>query len=244
MATRRKKIDLEAERLFENEKVKNGQARAKQSKFYWATELAREAHNRKLHAACVKKNILEIGCSVGRNAERLNSVVAHYTGIDISDAAIELARSKAIPNSTFMHTDGHQLPFAAATFDCVVTDSLLHHLDLSEALPEIERVLKPGGTLIFFEPLGFNPLFKLYRLAPPRARTEDEQPFLGRDFALIRSHFLLEQPVWSGFLSILSAFLKNESLRLVLTKADQLISRTPLRYMFWQISGVARKPLK
>lgn len=244
MASNRGEIDLEAERLFENEKVLNGDLRVKQSKFYWATEIAREAHYRKIQEACDGKNILEIGCSVGKNAESLDPVVNHYTGVDISDAAIELARDRGLPNSTFLQTDGHHLPFPDGKFDCVVTDSLLHHLSLKVALPEISRILKPGGTLLFFEPLGINPLFKLYRLATPRARTRDERPLLPGDLALIRSHFVLQQIAWSGFLSILSAFIRRDSVRLALTNADQLLSRTPVKYFFWQISGVARKPEK
>ena len=45
------------------------------------------------------------------------------------------------------------------------------------ALAEIHRVTKPGGRVLFFEPLADNPLLKLFRVLTPNARTVDEVPF-------------------------------------------------------------------
>jgi SAM-dependent methyltransferase len=42
----------------------------------------------------------------------------------------------------------YELPFADATFDCVIISEVLEHLGEDDrALAEIARVLKPGGTL-------------------------------------------------------------------------------------------------
>ena len=47
-----------------------------------------------------------------------------------------------------MRGDGYRLPFADATFDCVVASEVLEHLTRDdEALAEIRRVLKPGGQI-------------------------------------------------------------------------------------------------
>ena len=44
------------------------------------------------------------------------------------------------------------------------------------AIPELYRVLKPGGIAYFAEPLGNNPLINLYRRLTPQYRTKDEEP--------------------------------------------------------------------
>ena len=52
---------------------------------------------------------------------------------------------------------------------------MLHHLDLSYAFPEIRRILKPGGKILAFEALDYNPLIKLYRALTPEMRTDWEK---------------------------------------------------------------------
>ena len=54
------------------------------------------------------------------------------------------------------------------SFDFVYGCAILHHLDYHRALDEICRVLKPGGRILFAEPLGINPVAKLVRLVTPR----------------------------------------------------------------------------
>jgi SAM-dependent methyltransferase len=46
--------------------------------------------------------------------------------------------------------DAEDLPFADASFDLVLGHAVLHHIpDLARAFAEFERVLAPGGTLLF-----------------------------------------------------------------------------------------------
>jgi SAM-dependent methyltransferase len=52
--------------------------------------------------------------------------------------------------------DATRLPFADATFDCVVTSEVLEHIqDDVSALAELSRVLKPGGILAATVPSWF-----------------------------------------------------------------------------------------
>jgi SAM-dependent methyltransferase len=96
--------------------------------------------------------ILEIGCSGGPLQQRLRAVgFQNLTGIDISEAAIALARQRQIPNVSVM--DGAQLAFADASFDVVVASDVLEHIaDEQLALREWQRVLKPGGVLLVYVP--------------------------------------------------------------------------------------------
>lgn len=52
---------------------------------------------------------------------------------------------------------------------------MLHHLDLSYALPELRRILAPGGRILAVEALDYNPAIKLYRRLTPAMRTEWEK---------------------------------------------------------------------
>lgn len=236
-----RQIDLDNERDYENRKASGEDLRARQSKFYWATAIPIERHNKRTCRAIKGARTLEIGCSSGADAMNYCTYAASYIGVDISDVAIDNCRALSLPNAEFHCVDGHRLPVDDASIDYVIVNSLLHHLDLELALKEISRVLVPAGSLIFREPLGTNPIFQLYRLATPTARTDDERPFNFNDIKLLGSYFSLAHNVqWFGFLSLISAFIKMAPIRILLTKCDDLLSCTPARFLFWQFSGIAQ----
>ncbi len=85
--------------------------------------------------------------------------------------------------------DANQLEFPDDSFDVVFGRAILHHLDVERSLAEIHRVLRPGGFMLFKEPLGINPVSKVVRRLTPFARTEDERPFDRAEFALLDSLF-------------------------------------------------------
>ncbi|MEM7133560.1 MAG: class I SAM-dependent methyltransferase [Chloroflexota bacterium] len=85
--------------------------------------------------------------------------------------------------------DAHKLDFNDNEFDLVFGSAMLHHLDLHVALREIQRVLKPNGKIVFYEPLGINPVSKVVRLFTPEARTDDEQPFRMKELAILNEYF-------------------------------------------------------
>ena len=239
-----RKINLEQEKKFENSKISNTLIRSSQSKFYWATELSIETHNKNVLRKIINAEILEIGCSNGLDALTYTKFSKTYFGIDISDKAIKIASDRNLKNSRFICTDGHILPFNNSKFDFVIVNSLLHHLDLDVCLPEISRVLKDKGELIFREPLGTNLIFQLYRWLTPQARTIDERPFTFSDISKMKKNFNLVDVNWFGFTSILSSFVKVKLFREILMKIDFLLSQTPAKFFFWQFCGFAKKVKK
>ena len=75
--------------------------------------------------------------------------------------------------------DGHRLPFESDSFDLVVAQNAFHHLPEwhRAGLEEIRRVLKPDGTVIFRDPLRYNPFAWTFRkLFETRDKTEAEAP--------------------------------------------------------------------
>jgi len=236
-----RKIDLKNEKNFQNNKVSSSMVRSSQSKYYEATVLPRNQHRENTYKAITGLTVLEIGCSDGTMATDYTKYCKSFVGVDISDQAIQKATSLNLSGAKFICTDAHKLPFEDASFDIIIVNSLLHHLDLEVSLKEISRILVKRGKLVFLEPLGTNPLFQFYRYLTPNARTVDERPFTFSDIALLQHYFEIEKINWFGFFVIFSAFSRSKMLRKILTRLDLYISRTPLKYFFWQICGFGLK---
>lgn len=92
--------------------------------------------------------VLDIGCGNGRLAASIP--VVHYTGLDLSSQLLKIAQER-FPRYTFVHGSVLQLPFNNEQFDVVACVATLQHIPSAEyrrqALAEIKRVLKAGGSL-------------------------------------------------------------------------------------------------
>lgn len=98
------------------------------------------------------ERILDLGCGTGQLTKALSLRGYKTTGIDISRAMILRARALA-PDVTFEVANASAMPFSANSFDAAVSlfDTLNHltRQELPKALSEINRVLRPGGLLVF-----------------------------------------------------------------------------------------------
>jgi ubiquinone/menaquinone biosynthesis C-methylase UbiE len=94
-------------------------------------------------------NVLEIGCGLGTDGAQFAKAGANYTGVDLTEAAVELAQRRFelfdLPG-TFRVADAEHLDFPENSFDLVYSHGVLHHTpDTAAAVREIHRVLRPGG---------------------------------------------------------------------------------------------------
>jgi ubiquinone/menaquinone biosynthesis C-methylase UbiE len=98
---------------------------------------------------------LEIGAGTGYFTLNLlrAGLVGEATCSDISQGMLETLQSNARSlglNVATRRADAERLPFADESFDLVLGHAVLHHIpDLPRAFAEFERVLRPGGTVIF-----------------------------------------------------------------------------------------------
>ena len=96
--------------------------------------------------------VLEIGCGLGTDGAQFAKAGADYTGVDLTDAAIELARKRFELfglKGEFRVADAENLEFPNDSFDVVYSHGVLHHTpDINAAVQEIHRILKPGGRAI------------------------------------------------------------------------------------------------
>jgi ubiquinone/menaquinone biosynthesis C-methylase UbiE len=94
--------------------------------------------------------VLEIGCGLGTDGAQFAQAGADYTGIDLTDAAIELAQKRFELfnlSGTFQTDDAERLSFPNDSFDLVYSHGVLHHTpDIKAAIAEIYRVLRPGRS--------------------------------------------------------------------------------------------------
>jgi ubiquinone/menaquinone biosynthesis C-methylase UbiE len=96
--------------------------------------------------------LLEIGCSMGTDLMQLARRGLKVTGIDLTEAGIDLARQRfALYNqpADLKTGDAENLPFADRTFDIVYSFGVLHHTpDTAKSVAEVHRVLVPGGLAV------------------------------------------------------------------------------------------------
>jgi SAM-dependent methyltransferase len=107
--------------------------------------------------------ILDVGCGSGWWLQRLagdDRVSAHLQGVELLPERAAAARSR-VPMAAITIADARELPFDAGSFDVVTLFTVLSSLsgaaDAERALREVRRVLRPGGTLLAWEPRARNP---------------------------------------------------------------------------------------
>src|SRR5215467_9795010 len=94
-------------------------------------------------------SVLELGCGTGYFTLELARSGADIVAVDVSPELLEIAK---------------------------VDSSVLHHLEIKDAVHEIYRVLKSGGTIYFTEPNMLNPQIAIQKNVPWVKRKLGDSP--------------------------------------------------------------------
>jgi SAM-dependent methyltransferase len=99
----------------------------------------------------MKGKLMDFGCGCKPYRPLLTNVT-EYIGVDY-DSAGHPHRGEEID----VFYDGIHLPFRPNTFDSVFTSEVFEHVfNLEAVLPEINRVMKPGGNILITCPFVWN----------------------------------------------------------------------------------------
>lgn len=143
-----------------------------------------------IESTCRGAHALEIGCGQGGDCLRMTRWgAAEVHGIEVAVDELAVARTYEGPHLRFFEHDLHE-PWPHA-YDLIIGRSVLHHLDYRRVLPRLYREnLRPGGRMLFMEPLGDGLLMRLYWRFGTRFHTSDEAPLRQRDVDWFRREFV------------------------------------------------------
>lgn len=96
----------------------------------------------------ISGSVLDFGCG-SKPYEFLFKNATEYVGLDTKAGHDH----EALGSKVDVFYDGKVIPFEAGRFDAVVSFEVMEHVfNIDEALEEIKRVLKPGGTVLITMP--------------------------------------------------------------------------------------------
>jgi SAM-dependent methyltransferase len=120
------------------------------SQFLWYRPGMQREYVTKFARPKAGDRVLDIGCGVGAVAQYFPQVTYH--GFDSSEEYIEYARAKFGHRAEFtVGVIGRDVTVEANSYDLVMANGILHHLDDREALHLLtlaRAALKPGGRLV------------------------------------------------------------------------------------------------
>jgi ubiquinone/menaquinone biosynthesis C-methylase UbiE len=129
-------------------------------------------------ASASGQEVLEIGCGNGADGAMFALHGAHYTGVDLTAEAIDKTRRHFAAeglDGTFRQENCERLSFSDESFDLVYSFGVLHHTPSPEdAIREVYRVLKPGGTarIMLYHRHSFNYYVRILSFMRARAVLE------------------------------------------------------------------------
>jgi len=193
------------------------------------------------------KNVLDIGCGLGRNSIALAKLGANVTAVDISMIAVEKLNRYAEESGLSIKglvSDALRIN-DLGRFDFVVGSMILHHLEPFDAFCEaLHAAMEPGGKAFFYENNAASRLLVWMRenivgkLWVPKYGDADEFPLKPQEVDMLRRRFRVVQVFPElVFFGLASTYLfKGHGGKFLKAVDDLLYSKNILvRYSYRQI---------
>ncbi|MCS6848922.1 MAG: class I SAM-dependent methyltransferase [Anaerolineae bacterium] len=134
--------------------------------------------------------MLDFGCGDGRFTEAIFGKQDGIYGCDIAKRELPAARDSGVYRHGVQFADGHYLPYRDGAFGTVYSNSVIEHIpDPQNVLPELARVLRPGGLLVLTVPSDrFRELLDGVRTAPTKEAAEQYARSVDQLFAHYHYH--------------------------------------------------------
>lgn len=219
-------------------------------KYYRAVEGAANHMRDWVNNEVKDKIFLDYCCGIGGNSIRAAQAgAALCIGVDISENSLNRAQAAAekagvADRCIFILGDAENTRLPDASIERGVCSGVLHHLDLSYAIPELRRVAAPGARYLAGEALDYNPAIKLYRMITPGLRTEWEKAHILslKDVKFTRRFFDVENIRYWHITAIAGPHLPAP-LQPVLNGLDRVLEKIPLvQLMAWMFTYEMVKP--
>lgn len=225
-------------------------------RFYSANRASKAFMDAWLRQHCAPgRRALDYCCGTGLNTLFMARCGADVVGIDISSESVQAARARLADEqlcerSRFVVTDAERTAFGDRTFDVILCNGVLHHLDSGAAFAELSRILKTGGSVFCVEALAHNPVFQLYRCLTPHMRTawEREHILSRQKIALAQRHFYSVETHFFHLAGLLAVPFRRQPglfdrLLALLDGVDRVLLSLPgLRWWSWQCLFVLTRP--
>ena len=186
--------------------------------------MLRAVEARLMHDVPLPPLVLDIGCGDGHFASVTYDQKIDV-GIDPDLASLREAKGRGAYR-LLVQANGDQLPFAEASFESSISNSVLEHVrNLAGVLAEIGRVLKPGGPFAITVP---NPGYRS-ELSVPRFLSRVRLDRLSRGY---RNWFMRMSRTWNLF-DEAGWELLFEGAGLEIERSERYFSPAALRALEW-----------
>ena len=108
----------------------------------------------KMTAELKSRHLLEVGCGTGSNLHLFAQKGWHVSGVDLSPAMLEEAKTKLGEHAALLLGDAATLPYNSDTFDLALAMLTLHempHATRLKVLAEMHRIVKKGGHILLID---------------------------------------------------------------------------------------------
>lgn len=193
------------------------------------------------------RTLLDVGAGLGEASVYFATRGAQVTATDISGAMLsqveQLATRYGVAVETHKST-AEDLQLAGRQFDVVYVGNLLHHVDIDQTLRRLRDAVAPGGVLVSWDPVAYNPVINVYRRMASQVRTVDEHPFTLRDLRLFRKYFRTVRTRWC-WLTTLSIFVLMYLAQRRNPNQERywksvLYEGKKWRWLYWPLAGLDR----
>lgn len=94
--------------------------------------------------------VVDLGCGTGFFTELIAGTYQQVIGVDISEQMLKFTQKNRSNAIVLVAGDAYRLPFQNDSVDVIYSNLVIQWCSpLEQALDEIMRVLKPGGTFVF-----------------------------------------------------------------------------------------------